>query len=170
MTNKAQISWILGAYEVRILWIFTNLMDIWGPKGYQSHGYLWISWIFRTYEVQISWIFWAYEAQISWIFGAYEARSPWYLGPMKGESHGYLQISRTFMNLLDIWGLWSTNHLDIWSIWSATLQDIRETPGYSGPMKCWMFWACIIWCSQFAKGKLFLDWQPLKSIHPYVLL
>ena len=142
----------------------TNLMDIWGPKGCQSHGYLWISWIFRTYEVQISWIFGAYEAQISWIFGAYEAGSPWYLGPMKGESHGYLQISRTFMNLLDIWGLWSTNLLDIWSIWSATLQDIRETPGYSGPMKCWMFWPCVIKCCQSAKDKLFLNWQPLKSL------
>ena len=26
------------------------------------------------------------------------------------------------MNVLDIWGLWSTNLLDIWGIWSATLQ------------------------------------------------
>ena len=72
------------------------------------------------------------------------------------------------MNLLDIWGLWSTNPLDIWGIWSAPLQDVRETPGYSGPMKCWMFWACIIKCCQSAKDKLFLDWQPLKSIHPCV--
>ena len=77
------------------------------------------------------------------------------------------------MNLLDIWGLWSMNLLDIWDIpgiWSATLQDIRKTPGYSGPMNFWMFWACIIKCCQSAKDNLFLDWQPLKSMHPYVLL
>ena len=60
--------------------------------------------------------------------------------------------------------------LDIWGIWSVTLQGIHKTPGYSGPMKYWMFWACIIKSSQFAQEKLFLDWRPLKSTHPYVLL
>ena len=74
---------------------------------------------------------------------------------MKGKSHGDLQISRTFMNLLNIWGLWSRNLLDSWGLWSTNLQDIRKSPGYLGPIKCWIFWACMIKCSQFAKGKLF---------------
>ena len=122
-----------------------NLLDIWG---------LW-----STNPLDI----WGIWSRISLIFGTYEG-----------------QISRTFMNLLNIWslwsmnlldswGLWSTNLLDSWGIWSATLQDICKSPGYSGPMKCWMFWACIIKCCQSAKDKLFLDWQPLKSMHPYVL-
>ena len=59
------------------------------------------------------------------------------------------------MNLLDIWGLWSMNLLDTWGIGSVTLQDFCETHGYSGPMRCWMFWVYIINYSQFLKGKLF---------------
>ena len=94
------ISWIFRAYEayeVQMLWMFKNLMDILGPKGSQSHGYLWISWLFQTYEALISWKVGAYEARISWIVRAYEA-----------------QISRIFANswifrayeVLDVLGLY----------------------------------------------------------------
>ena len=122
---------------MRILCIFTNLMDIWGPKAGQSHVYLWISWIFWIYEAQISWIFVnlmdipkLWSANLLDIWGLWSKISL-ILGPMKSESHGYLQISRTFMNLLNIWGLWSTNLLDSWGLWSTNLQDICKSLGYS---------------------------------------
>ena len=119
------------AYEVWMLWILKNLMDILGPKGSQSHGYLWISWLFQTYE-----------GQISLIFGAYEARSPWYLGPMKGESHGYLKISG------HSWISWLFGAYEAWISWIlgayeaqlsrifAKLKDIQGLwgAGCSGPV------------------------------------
>ena len=36
------------------------------------------------------------------------------------------------MNVLDIWGLWSTNLLYIWGIWSATLQIFVNLPDIQG--------------------------------------